>query len=607
MFKLPTHLYSSELHEFDINNLADPRVNKLFLDQPIEMTGKAFTFWLKSFYTQNNLFELPDLIPVKWTCGTANIFPAATTFKQWIVSFIPEEYFWLLPLLELEFDDGLLSICHNPSFKTEENSRGATLYFPRILPVNRTTIDIYTRNSNGEPLDIKENAYELIENLFTPELLKRYEEALSTLENSRLSVEGNSYHTWKFYLSYFCGKTFTSINEQTFSAKSLLDSLQENPQSTLTCRYYKGNIEMNMIVPITKQNKKALHKVLTHSTNPLDYLPYPQVMPGEHSPPLFGVELELSSRWTPKQIIDATDEPFLIIKADSSITGEFPGRYELVTAPASMKVQRKQWAHFFNNINYDAFDTSSSTNNGMHVHLDRKNFKDPSHLQAFTWFINSPVNREFMIAVSERTLSSLNQFCRFLDISNTGNLHSNYSNVVDRCRGYSRYSAVNFQKRETIEVRFFKGIVSFATVIKNLEFLESALEFAHNRSIATNNLRSYFAWLEDTPSNKYMTLKKFYKEIDGIGFVEPSNVKELTWGLTNTRAIAKRIKDRKIPVTQKLVTLLNKGKKRVFVLNKKTGELETTTAGKGKISHLDGFIAARILGLKPDINSVIEK
>lgn len=603
MFKMPISWFSEEKQTLSLQEMFDPRVNGLYTTQE-DFSLKHLVFFLKNFYTRENILEYPRLLPLSiLERSRLNGWNTTEDILRNTLAIIPDSHLWLLPFLNLQLTNGALAIY--PKRYRLQKDPSTSEYYLEGINSHSSHLDLFDRTTPTPVL--RSDITTAISSLFSPAILTYYTDIFK-VPNKRFNIFtipcGGMPSLFFYYAS---GRQFYTNSGQSIYATELSSIFSSNPAAVWSVTQTEnGTISFKLSIPITKLNKSALHKMLNHSSDPLEYLPYPQVMPGEHSPPLFGVELELSTSWTPKQIIDATDEPFLIIKSDSSITGEFNNKYELVTAPTSMRVQRTQWAHFFNQIDYDQFDTNNNTNNGMHVHLDRKNFKDPSHLQAFTWFINSPLNREFMIAVSERTLPSLGQFCAFLNIPATSNLFDNYRNIVERCQGQSRYSAVNFQKRATIEVRFFKGIVSFATVIKNLEFLEAALEFTHNRSIASNNLRTFFAWLEDTPSNKYGTFKKFLNEIDGTDYIEPSNVKELTWGLTNARAIVKRINSRDIPITQKLVTLLNKGKKRTFILNKKTGELETTSVNKGKISHLDSYVAARILGLKPDPKTVIE-
>lgn len=223
----------------------------------------------------------------------------------------------------------------------------------------------------------------------------------------------------------------------------------------------------------------------------------------------FGVELEVSTSYYPKDIVNAFPDIFAICKKDATISGSKPNMMEIVTIPASMRQHKKMWASFFRNTSVDNFDYLDKHTNGMHVHVDKKAFEDDQiHLKKFCWFFSCPEMREFNIGISERTKESLGQYAKFADKA-TG-----ISNVERETRALSKHVVVNLSHAATVEVRLFKGIVSFTSIIKNIEFVDAAVEYTRSVSLAEINLGSFLNWLSALPTSRYRTLRICIESMD---------------------------------------------------------------------------------------------
>jgi hypothetical protein len=236
------------------------------------------------------------------------------------------------------------------------------------------------------------------------------------------------------------------------------------------------------------------------------------------SPNIYGVELEVCTDLNSSKMYESTSYPFFFLKEDSSISGEGLYRCEIVTVPMSMKAHKILWAELFQNIS-DKSDTSVENTNGTHIHVSRENFIDSHHKKNFIWFFNHPAHAGYLLDISEREtyeqMVRYSRFCMndpsngtFIDSENTkASLFKNIERKV-----HTRESIVNTQKPKTLEVRLFKGVVSFSSLLKNIEFVDSVLEFTKERSAVQIIWPRYIQWLEkETQKNQYKTLKEFLK------------------------------------------------------------------------------------------------
>lgn len=331
-------------------------------------------------------------------------------------------------------------------------------------------------------------------------------------------------------------------------------------------------------------NRRLLSRVLSYSTNVFDHLPYTIKGPKEPKALTYGVELEACGDYTPTQLIDAQKDLFFIMKQDGSIFGDRQYCYELVTVPASLKAHKRLWAEFFEKVDYQLFDTSKNTGNGMHVHIDRKAFTH-SHLTRFTWFITNPGNEDFILAISERpTKKNLDEWAS----------RPNHHHFATKIQA-SKYAAstnegirgaVHFKRNQTVEVRLFKGIVSYATIVKNLEFVDSVYYYTQQTMLSQMNLRSYIDWLNATPKNKYQMLKAFISEIKIEDMIASADVSDYVWKENRDYIVVEKLNKAPFKITNTHITALNKKRrKRTYVL--KSGKVVCVAPTGGLLAKLD--------------------
>lgn len=347
----------------------------------------------------------------------------------------------------------------------------------------------------------------------------------------------------------------------------------------------RQRVNFSMILP--PGDRRRLERVLNYSANVISYLPYTIKGQKEQKAPLYGVELEANGAYTAKELITAQKDLFFICKSDSTIYGTFQNCYELVTVPATLRAHKRLWAEFFEKIDYSKFDTSKNTGNGMHVHIGRDSFTMP-HLNRFTWFITNPANFDFILAVSERP--NAKNLAEWAKMPNhyAARTKTTASRQAVRTNGSLR-GAVHYKGNKTVEVRLFKGIVSYATVVKNIEFVDSVFHYTQAASLIKTELSDYLAWLATTPKNKYQMLKAFLSELKVDSFTVAAQLNSYLWSEANDSTIGDKLNKAPFKVTPAHIVYLNKKRrKRTFIL--KDGKIECLFKTGGLLAKLDKSI-----------------
>jgi hypothetical protein len=331
--------------------------------------------------------------------------------------------------------------------------------------------------------------------------------------------------------------------------------------------------------------RRKFERVFNYSANVLSHLPYTIKGPKEQNATLYGVELEANSEYRAPEVIKAQKDLFFLLKSDSTVSGQYSQNYEMVTVPCTLRAHKRLWAEFFEKIDYNKFDTTKDTGNGMHVHIDKKTFS-ASHLHRFTWFFINPGHNDFIYLMSERpSKTNFDQWARISAVPT----NISYEKAVRRAFNINRGRGAVHHKGPTVEIRIFKGLVSYATIVKNLEFVDSVVEYTRWDTANHMSLARYFYWLDNiTQKNQYTLLKAYYSEFKLEPYLNAAELERLVWGMTDVAKITKKLNSAPFTVTNKHLTILNKRrKKRTFVLNKKSGEVECLVKNTGVLSKLD--------------------
>lgn len=294
-----------------------------------------------------------------------------------------------------------------------------------------------------------------------------------------------------------------------------------------------------------------LGNIYDYNTNPLLYLnfhklPHEKVGNYEEALAYYGVELEVNNKVRDglgdlaQAVHSDLKTTFAMLKRDSSIGAN---GFEIVSAPATLAYHKKAWEDFFER---SAKNCSSWTTNtcGMHVHIGREAFFSPLHLGKMMAFYNAPFNRNFIVDVAGRESATYARMdadhnalqAAILKVPNSNARKYSIMNAAIKGtddRGVDRHVAINLNRSTTVEIRIFRGNVSKIGFFKNLEFVDSVVEYSkilkyrtpttqelalHKKRLAVGSkgqemdmfgldFKDYLRWVETDKFNKYPNLK----------------------------------------------------------------------------------------------------
>lgn len=177
--------------------------------------------------------------------------------------------------------------------------------------------------------------------------------------------------------------------------------------------------------------------------------------------------------------------------------GSLDHGFEIVTHPHSLDSYRKEFDfesfRKFRNSGLRSWDTSTC---GLHIHVSRSAFGSAydNHTSRAELIAGRQLHELRFIKLiydNQRQVTRLaGRTSTYANFADKGNLHNKVM------RGYDdggRYSAVNTQNENTLEVRLFKGSLNEKRVLMALEFVHSAVEYTRDLKVNANN--KALSWL----------------------------------------------------------------------------------------------------------------
>ncbi len=583
----------TSFREFTLTEFFDPRINRIWeRSTPVSspdygtiktIKGEDFLQILKGLsgdYTKG-------LIPHVFR-GTGDWlhYTSFNEFKSNLIDCIPDHLQWVFYFIKPSriVPSPWKMTVEYPVFSTEPLAADRSINWYTL-----NTIEYKTKTFN------RDNA----EAVFT-EIANHYETVLTAF-TGKLLGHINLYSNGSTFTKYFTHFIFNNLNYRTTTGNIHQPAvLTIDLDTSVTASHTDEQISQgyqptfHITRKISKHYREPLYHILNYSTSPTSLLQWPIVEAHEKNPVLYGVELETASQYDVREIIDAQAIPFFIAKQDSSISGNGNTKSELVTIPMSLKSHKKHWAHWFKNIQYEKFDCTKDTNNGMHVHIDRKAFMNEHHLQNMVWFYTHPANTPFLVYISERgSVERMRTYSPIIQYPPSYTKVQSYRNCVSLAR--NARGIINLGKEPTIEIRMFRGIVSFGELVKNLEFVDAVFHFTEGEhSINKLSFSDFLVWLSKQPINRYTTLRKFIDLCNNLpDMIAAAEVKNIVFNLTDPAAVAKRLNESKIRITNAHISILNRGQKRKYILNKDTGLVDVTMTNRSKFAKIDRDIEAR--------------
>lgn len=239
----------------------------------------------------------------------------------------------------------------------------------------------------------------------------------------------------------------------------------------------------------------------------------------------FGLELELSTQLSPRELqrINTEVEPcrpiWFYMKQDSSITGRYNNRMELVTFPMTPRRMRAEFRILFQKIESlardagyridDLFDLSTDLTNGIHIHVNKTAFvqhsmNDHAHKYRFIAAFNlwESTNLDFYQQISRRPGPIReNRFCYIhpgLDGRTVARRLKEGPVHADR-------HAACHEGGATVEVRLFQGIVDLPHILTCIEIVQAMFEYSQYAPRSKYNkefANEFINWVMKAPGFK---------------------------------------------------------------------------------------------------------
>ena len=228
----------------------------------------------------------------------------------------------------------------------------------------------------------------------------------------------------------------------------------------------------------------------------------------------FGIEVEMESRSrytdSSEYAYQLEDMELAYLKHDGSLNCGF----ELVTHPMSHDYYKNQASDLFRVIEglrtdyrVKSWDTQTC---GLHIHISRTGFNGGAHMHRFLNLVYS--NQPLYEALAGRSSA---QWAKFSDvyvnadtIDENGNWnrgsYRSFTQKIDNGRHSDRYSAVNTQNRETLEMRIFRGSVNGNTIKAQLDLAHASVEYTRTMTVkevmtGALNADSFMTYIESLP------------------------------------------------------------------------------------------------------------
>lgn len=224
--------------------------------------------------------------------------------------------------------------------------------------------------------------------------------------------------------------------------------------------------------------------------NQYSYKPMPHFYGNSNDNLYFGIELEMEIRdgdlsASSEYVMEMMGD-FTYLKEDSSIgSGGYKG-FEMVSHPATLD-------HFTNNKNLwttldylkrvhtaRSWDAKSC---GLHIHINRAGFKSGAHTHRFLSLIYK--NSDKMMKLGGRRST----YAKFNDVYKYDEFDRPYFTLADKVAHPSnamteRYSAVNTQNENTLELRFFRGTMNPDGVLSAIQLAHATVEYTRNLTLS---------------------------------------------------------------------------------------------------------------------------
>ena len=208
----------------------------------------------------------------------------------------------------------------------------------------------------------------------------------------------------------------------------------------------------------------------------------------------FGMEIELEcrdGRHEPAECASQLETHELAyLKSDGSLSSGF----EIVTHPMTHDFFKNEATEFWDILadlrNRHRVMTWGASTTGIHIHISRTGFNGGPHMHRFIRLVYD--NQELFSAVAGRHSSRWAKFDdvmsqEFIGRDEDGNrvwkTFRSFSKKINENRNSDRYSAVNTQNRDTLELRIFKSSTKPERVKAYMDLAHASVEYTRIMSV----------------------------------------------------------------------------------------------------------------------------
>ncbi len=237
----------------------------------------------------------------------------------------------------------------------------------------------------------------------------------------------------------------------------------------------------------------------------------------------YGIELEVESNGE-SDFQDTTEAinnilPDVYFKRDNSLNDGF----ELVTHPMTYPYiidTKNSWKKMLKIFKKDGFLSFDKGTCGIHIHMSKYAFTT-FHLFKFLKMFYLPENQEQLYIIAQRSKKSTKGCCQW---GHSGTETRNISNrkYMAKYKAWDgRYTAVNLENSDTIEIRIFRGTLDEASFFKNIEFCEAMFKFTRDTKLKDVTWNKFGEYVIKNKSH-YRNLHAFMERKNLLHFIASS-------------------------------------------------------------------------------------
>jgi hypothetical protein len=256
----------------------------------------------------------------------------------------------------------------------------------------------------------------------------------------------------------------------------------------------------------------------------------------------YGVEAEMECEGCFSTVADgltqfSNNERLFIMKEDGSLNEGF----EVVTHPCTLDFHRKEfpWKRICRSAVGNGARAHMTGTCGIHIHVNKSalNYTQTIKLGMFVYYHEDEIKMiarrgscSYSVFLKDFHAVEMNEprptagNCNCVECDNelkrrvrrwerTNGKKIRQRKLTSIPDGYEKYDAVNFEHRDTIELRMFKGSLKYTTILASIEFVDAMVEYV--KTVGSAHIIGGKAWgtfMSYVRKNNYKYLLSYIRE-----------------------------------------------------------------------------------------------